>query len=420
MQRSPEASRNATPSPFRGGRLRAAWRHCAAAALCAVALTGCIVPKDGPTALEVRSSAEVLVEDSGRLSYAFIKLTPLTARQLQAERHRPVLFSQLASMASPTEARVGRSDTISITIFEAASGGLFIPSDAGSRPGNFVQVPNQEVDGSGNIVVPYGGVIRALGRTPREIAADIEARLRQRAIEPQVVVTLGDRTSQAVSILGDVNTPTTLSLRPGGLRLLAGIARAGGAKFAGHETIVTLHRKGRTENALLTSIVRDPTQNIQLAPDDVVYLTHESRIFLAFGATPAPGSIGGQNNRRFVFEDENLTLAEAIAKAGGLLPETADPRAVFLFRYVPRRMLAAAGVDVSAYTAADVPTVFQVDLGQAEGYFIANHFFMKHKDIIFVSESPSTDLVKFLNIINSATNPALSASTISSNLRSLR
>jgi hypothetical protein len=34
--------------------------------------------------------------------------------------------------------------------------------------------------------------------------------------------------------------------------------------------------------------------------------------------TPSPGSIGGTNDRRFTFEDEEMTLAEALAKAGGL------------------------------------------------------------------------------------------------------
>jgi hypothetical protein len=35
----------------------------------------------------------------------------------------------------PREIRLGIGDVVSITIFEAAAGGLFIPSDAGARPG---------------------------------------------------------------------------------------------------------------------------------------------------------------------------------------------------------------------------------------------------------------------------------------------
>ena len=95
-----------------------------------------------------------------------------------------------------------------------------------------------------------------------------------------------------------------------------------------------------------------------------------------------------------------MSLTEALATAGGIQGGSADPRAVFLFRYMPRSLLEGAGVDVSTFPAAQVPTVITVDLSQAEGYFLANHFFIKHNDIIYVSESPSVDLAKFLGIIN--------------------
>jgi polysaccharide export outer membrane protein len=48
---------------------------------------------------------------------------------------------------------------VSVTIFEAEAGGLFVPSEAGARPGNFVTLPEQIVDSNGNITVPYAGTI---------------------------------------------------------------------------------------------------------------------------------------------------------------------------------------------------------------------------------------------------------------------
>ncbi len=64
---------------------------------------------------------------------------------------------------------LGIGDVVSITIFEAEPGGLFIPTEPGARPGNFVTLPNQVVDTNGNITVPYAGTIRAVGRTPAEV-----------------------------------------------------------------------------------------------------------------------------------------------------------------------------------------------------------------------------------------------------------
>src|SRR5262249_29551870 len=68
----------------------------------------------------------------------------------------------------PRGITLGIGDIVSVTIFEPP-GGLFVPSDAGARPGNFVTLPNQIVDSDGNITVPYAGTIPAAGRTPSEV-----------------------------------------------------------------------------------------------------------------------------------------------------------------------------------------------------------------------------------------------------------
>ena len=362
-----------------------------------------LVPKDGPTGVEVRRGAEVQLSDSANVSYAIVKLTPTIARHVHRAVTAPVLFQSAVRGSGLPDVRVGAGDTVTVTIFEAQAGGLFIPGQPGTSTGNFVQLPAQQIDRSGNISVPYAGAIAAVGRTPAEIQSEIESKLRSRAIEPQVVVTVNQRQSDEVSVLGEVNTPARFALEPGGTKLLNAIARAGGAKNPGYETIITLQRRGRVDQALLTSIVANPSYNINLAPGDVVYASREQRFYLVFGATPAPGAVGGQQNRRFPFETENLTLAEAVAKAGGLDESRADPRSVFLFRLEPRQFLADIGVDVSRYKEPAIPTVYTVDLSDTQGFFLANSFFMRHKDVVFVSNSPSVDLVKLMAIVRSVT-----------------
>lgn len=374
-------------------------------ALLVQAVAGCsVIPKDGPSGLNVRSQAEVGVADETNVSYALVKLSPTVIRLVQHEVQTPVLFKGSGrSSAAGGDVKVGAGDTISVSIFEAAAGGLFIPGQAGSRPGNFVQLPTQQVGTNGLISVPYAGTIRATGRTPTEIQAEIEDKLRQRAIEPQVVVAVNERRSNEISVLGDVNTPVRFSLEPGGTRLLAALARAGGSRYPAFETIITLQRGRRTDHALLTSIINRPDSNILLSPSDVVFISREQRFYLVFGATPAPGAVGGQQNRRFPFESENLTLAEAVARAGGLQAERADPKSVFIFRLEPKQTLERAGVDVSRFAEPLVPTIYTADLSDAQGFFLANDFYMRHKDVIFVSESPSTDLLKFITIVRGIT-----------------
>src|SRR5215204_2801299 len=217
--------------------------HCRTAITVAllVGLSGCSsIPKDGPTGQEVRSAAEVLVTDQGRLGYALVSLSPLVVSILETEHQAEARFSRLLRNRQAADGRVGPSDTLSISVFESGAGGLFIPADAGSRPGNFVQIPAQQPDRDGNITIPFGGSVHAIGRTPREIGKDIEDRLKERAIEPQVVVTIGERSANAVSVLGDVATPSLIPLAPGGLRLLAALARSGGPRSAAYDTFITV------------------------------------------------------------------------------------------------------------------------------------------------------------------------------------
>ncbi len=114
---------------------------------------------------------------------------------------------------------IGVGDVLNVSIFEAAPGGLFTPgTSAGARPGNFVDLPPQAVDQKGAIYIPYAGEIPAAGRTIPDISQAIIARLRNRAIEPQVVVSLNQQHSSIVSVLGAVNAPGVLALNSVGER----------------------------------------------------------------------------------------------------------------------------------------------------------------------------------------------------------
>src|ERR1700752_123784 len=93
-----------------------------------------------------------------------------------------------------------------VTVFESAAGGLFIPAEAGTRPGNFITLPNQSVDVNGNISVPYAGAIRARGPPPVEVQQAIVDAMKNRAIEPQAAVSLVDQKTSMISVLGDVRT----------------------------------------------------------------------------------------------------------------------------------------------------------------------------------------------------------------------
>src|SRR5262249_18431289 len=126
--------------------------------------------------------------DPNGLPYALVKIEPAALDVLA--NAAPRLSSAFRDRRVQKEIRFGVGDVVSVSVFEAAAGGLFIPIEAGVRPGNFVTLPNQNVDNKGDIRIPYGGRLRAEGRTPGEVEDAIVDVLKKRAIEPQAVVAL--------------------------------------------------------------------------------------------------------------------------------------------------------------------------------------------------------------------------------------
>ncbi|MFZ4406044.1 MAG: polysaccharide biosynthesis/export family protein [Paracraurococcus sp.] len=374
------------------------------AAAATLATAGCndFIPSSGPRIEGVTRPATTRGGDPGTLSapslkYALLTLDAAVVAGVEGDKPTTMFSSGLQGRAA-AEVRFGVGDILSITIFETQSGGLFIPADSGARPGNFVTLPQQQVGRSGMVTIPFGGEVRAVGHTPGELEKAIAGRLRQRALEPQVIVTLVERRSAVISVVGDVDQSLRFSLDPGGERILGAIARAGGTRFAPHETLVTLQRAGVSEAAIMADIVEDPRLNVQLAPDDTIVVARQQRYFLALGAVGQTASVT-QLNRRFPFEDRRLSLGDAIARAGGLQDDRANPRAVFLFRFEKRPALERLGVATANFAGEEIPTVYRADLLNPTSMFLVQRFPMRHNDLMFVSNAPSTDLLKFLQII---------------------
>ena len=329
-------------------------------------------------------------------------------------QHGQGFYGTFTDRRPPKEITFGIGDTVGITIFEAAAGGLFIPTEAGVRPGNFVQLPNQNVDNFGNISVPYAGAVRAVDRTPAEVQQSIVNALKNRAIEPQVVVTLINQNSSLISVLGEVNTPARFPVTPAGERILDEITRAGGPKAQGYDTWVMLERNGKRATVPFGALVYDSRNNIFARPNDTIYVYSEPQTFVAFGASGQQG--------QFNFGAWRISLAEAVAKAGGLNDTLADPASVFVYRGERREFAKLLGVDISKFGGPIIPIVFSVNFRDPAGYFIATKFQMHNKDVIFASNATAVEHAKIMNyirVITATVNDPIVAATNGLILRNL-
>jgi polysaccharide biosynthesis/export protein len=356
-------------------------------ALLALSGAGCsIVPSSGPQGWDVRNQSEGGHPVS--LPYALVELKPEVLRILG--QYTPRLSTAFADRTPPKAYRFGVGDIVSVSIFEAAAGGLFT-SDAGIRAGNFVTIPNQAVDEKGDIAVPYAGSVRAKNRTPGELQADIVNRLKERALEPQVVVGVAQQNTSLISVLGDVRTAGRFPASPSGERILDAVARAGGPGNQGYDIWVTLERSGHRASVPFGALLYEPANNIYVIPNDVIYLFNQPQTFVAFGAAGTQGQFG--------FGAWRLSLAEAVGKQGGLNDGLADPSLVFLYRGETREVAAKLGVDCTKFEGPIIPIIYHANFRDPSGYFLAQSFEIRNKDVLYTSNSPVVETTKFLTFL---------------------
>ena len=383
------------------------FRHAAylgSGVLLITSLSGCgdFLSESGPGRDAVVVNAAAMAAPAAPFPYQLVTVNAATLRTLDVPPEQA--HFDLAPLTGSVQGTIGVGDDVGITIFESGPGGLFITDHPENQSGNSVTLPPQQVDQTGNIVVPYGGIVPVVGLTPAAVQRSIERRLANRALEPQVVVTILARRSGMINVAGDVAGAARFSLDPGGETILGAISRAGGPRFPDYETTVILHRGSTRQAVRLSTIVDQPIQNLPLEPGDTIYLTHDPDFFLAMGATGQATSLGPLD-RRIAFGGDKITLADALARAGGLEDDRANARACFVYRL-------QHGQGSQSKTA--LPTIYLTDLRDPAGYFYASRFVMHPEDVIFVSNAPETDVAKFLNLVLPA---AYSAAGFNSGLK---
>ncbi|WP_420392527.1 polysaccharide biosynthesis/export family protein [Acuticoccus sp.] len=362
----------------------------------AAALTGCgAVPSNGPSALAIASTNP---EGGVPKTYVVVRLDERAVNV--AGQYRPPSFSSFFTVQSGVpNLLLAVGDRIQVNIFEAGADGLFSSSTAKATQITSV------VDAQGEVFVPYVGPVQAAGRSPSTLRRIIEEALEDKAIQPQVQVLVDESLANSVTVLGSVGAPGNLPISAAGVRVLDLIAAAGGSTTPTWQTRVILRRDGKVASANLEDLFDNPEDNVPIQPGDTVLVTDVARTFTVYGATTAKAEIA--------FEQRRVTLAEGIAKAGGLDDAVADPRGVFLFRFEPDHI--AKTLDERAGVALDgsmVPVVYRLNLEDPESFFIMQTFDLRDEDLIYVANHPSVEFNKFLRIIEPLVQQAITGLTL--------
>ncbi len=316
------------------------------------------------------------------------------------EATRQTGFSKVFSTTSRADYTVGRGDVLQVFIWEAPPAMLFTPQILGTTGltggGGSVTLPEQIVSNTGDISVPFGGTLHVVGLTLTEIEKRITERLDKKANHPQVIVRLVHNNTQNVTVVGNVQRSLEVPLLPGGVRLLRAIALAGGVTRPVEKTTIQVSRDGHVMALPLQAILRNPEDNILLRPGDVITALYQPMSFTALGAVAKSGEVD--------FEANGISMAQALARVGGLNDNQSNPSAVFLFRFVPPNALHWA-TPPTKLVDGKVPTIFEFDLRNPATLFAAQSFPVENHDLIYVSDAPAADLQKVLGVVGSIVYP---------------
>lgn len=169
----------------------------------------------------------------------------------------------VAATTMATDAyHIGVDDIVQVSVWRNPELGITVPV----RP-------------DGMISVPLVGDVSAGGRTPQEVAKDIQEKLATFVRDPQVAVILTELRSHEylsrVRVTGAVRQPVSLPYRPGMTVLDAVLAAGGVTEFAAPDRS-DLHRKGAdnttTYAVRLDRILNrgDLSTNYTVSPGDVI------------------------------------------------------------------------------------------------------------------------------------------------------
>jgi polysaccharide export outer membrane protein len=365
----------------------------ALSALSALALLGgcAALPSSGPTASEIRRG----VRDQNEIGFKIVDIDgPLVDKintdAAAADAAQPTLSSLAQEGRNDV---IGPGDDLSIGIYEVGislfgssegAGGVLDPA---ARAQTF---PDVLVAGDGTIKLPYIGTLNVQGRTPAEVQSMIVRGLKGKSQSPQALVVIKTNIASTVYVAGDVHAPGRYNLSLQRERLLDAIALAGGATNSAEDTVVRFNRGTNFLEERLGRIRSGAADDLVLIPGDRVELLKRPRSFISLGAT---GKVEQTD-----FETGDLSLAEAVARAGGPTDAVADPSAVFLFRYTP----APPG-------GQEKPIIYRLNLLQPASYFLSQRFAIRDKDVIYIANAAANRPAKMVNIINQLFAPFVTA-----------
>ncbi|PTV94608.1 polysaccharide export outer membrane protein [Rhodobacter aestuarii] len=338
----------------------------------------CGLPRSGPNKREIFSGSVMKQGDAFVIS---VNDHVTRATSVQPSLGFSSAFQRAGVVGSDT---INPGDTLMLTIWENVDNGLLAPQGASAT-----QLTEVQVDGAGNIFVPYAGKIKAAGNSPDALRKIITEKLDAQTPDPQVLVSRAAGDGSTVSLMGSVGGQGVYAIERPTRTLSAMLARAGGVTIKPEIAKITVKRGNNKGTVWLKDLYQNPKMDIALRSGDVILVEEDTRAFTSLGATGAQA--------RVPFETQTLSALEAIATVGGLNSNLADPTGVFVFRNEPADI--ASVVLGRNDLVGDQRMIYVLDLTEPNGMFMARDFVIRDGDTVYVTEAPYVQWQKSLSAL---------------------
>lgn len=301
--------------------------------------------------------------------------------------------------------KIGKGDVLSISIWEAPPAILFGNSLSvdGSGSSQVAKLPNQRVSADGKVTVPFVGTIRAAGKTPEQLQRNIVYALEPLGNNPQAIVNVAKSNASSVIVVHNGGL-TRVPLEPQADHILDALSAA---KVMGKDIkdmSVRVTRGSQHGEISMNELTKNTAENILLRNKDTITVLDNNNSFSVLGAV--------NRNEEIFFGGAELSLANGLARAAGLMDNRSDAEGVFVYRQVDLTKLPEKSrvrwIMKGYLPGSTVPVIYRFNMRKPNSPFVLKAFPIQDGDIVYVANAPAREFQKFMQMIFSSGTSAVS------------